>query len=432
MTDKNFKIGFVGLGYAGFPMACLFSSKYPVVGFDLSKNRIAELKSGLDHCGDVSPAEIKTMFLNGASLTSNISDLQDCNVFIIVVPTPVDKNNKPDVSYIASASREVGGVLKKGDIVIYESTVYPGATEEVCVPLLEKTSGLKFNEDFFVGYSPERINPGDKKNTPHNVVKVTSGSTPEAAKTINDIYANVLGKELTFLASSIKVAEACKVVENAQRDVNIAFINEIAKVLNSMGIDTNEVVDAMNTKWNALGFRPGFVGGHCIGVDPYYLIDRAQINNVDTHLMSTAREINNTMADFVVDKVVDKLHERLGDDIQKAKVLILGFSFKENCPDVRNTKIYDVYRLMKEYTDDVTVYDPVVDSELVQNLYNIPINTLPSQISRYKYDAVLLCVPHKAFKHLNIKKLCSNNGFVYDFKGFFPEKASKAVELERI
>lgn len=432
MTDNKLKIGFVGLGYAGFPMACLFAAKYPVVGFDLSKRRVAELNSGIDHCGDVTREEIECMFVNGAIITSNISDLQDCNVFIVAVPTPVDKNNRPDVSFIANASREVGSVLKKGDIVIYESTVYPGATEEICVPVLEETSGLKFNEDFFVGYSPERINPGDKINTPRNVVKVTSGSTPESAKIINDIYANVLGRELTFPASSIKVAEACKVVENAQRDVNIAFINEAAKVLNSMGIDTNEVVDAMNTKWNSLGFRPGFVGGHCIGVDPYYLIDRAKMQGVDTHLMTSARKINNSMAKYVVDKVVEKLRERFGKDIHEARVLILGFSFKENCPDIRNSKIYDVYRLMKQHTKNVIIYDPVVDSELVRNLYHLTISTNPRQISRYKYDAILLCVAHQAFKNLNIKQLCAEKGFVYDIKGFYPLKSFKSLTMERI
>ena len=432
MNQNNYKIGFVGLGYAGFPMACIFASKYPVVGFDLSRRRVAELNSGVDHCGDVSREEIDSMFVNGAVLTSNIADLQDCNVFIVAVPTPVDKTNRPDVSFISSASREVGSVLKKGDIVIYESTVYPGATEEICVPVLEETSGLKYNEDFFVGYSPERINPGDKIHTPRNVVKVTSGSTPESAKIINDIYANVLGRDLVFPVSSIKVAEACKVVENAQRDVNIAFINETAKVLNSLGIDTNEVVDAMNTKWNSLGFRPGFVGGHCIGVDPYYLIDRAKIHGVETRLMNTARRINNSMAEYVVDKVVDKLHDRFGEDISATKVLILGFSFKENCPDVRNTKIYDVYRMMKQHTEHVTIYDPVVDSELVRNLYELTISTIPRQISRSRYDAILLCVAHNVFRNLNLKQLLTEKGFVYDIKGFFPRKSCKSLIVERI
>lgn len=432
MDNKEYKIGFVGLGYAGFPMACLFSRKYPVVGFDLSHRRVAELNSCVDHCGDVSKEEIEEMLKNGTELTSNMVDLQDCNVFIVAVPTPVDRCNRPDVSFIASASREVGSVLKKGDIVIYESTVYPGATEEICVPVLEETSGLKYNEDFFVGYSPERINPGDKVNTPGNVVKVTSGSTPEAAKIINTLYANVLGKELTFPVSSIKVAEACKVVENAQRDVNIAFINETAKLLNSLGIDTNEVVDAMNTKWNALDFRPGLVGGHCIGVDPYYLIERGKLQGVDTKLMTSARKINNSMADYVVDKVVEKLHEHLGEDISEAKVLILGFSFKEDCPDVRNSKIFDVYKGLKRFTDHVSIYDPVVDNELVRNLYGIGINTLYRQISRNKYDAVVLCVAHQAFKNLNLKQLCSEKGFVYDIKGFFQKKSSKCVKIERI
>ncbi|MCH5238916.1 MAG: nucleotide sugar dehydrogenase [Muribaculaceae bacterium] len=432
MAENKHKIGFVGLGYAGFPMACLFAAKYPVVGFDLSKRRIAELNSGVDHCGDVTREEIQCMLVNGAILTNNISDLQDCNIFIVAVPTPVDHKNRPDLSYISAASKEVGSILKKGDIVIYESTVYPGATEEICVPVLEEVSGLKYNEDFFVGYSPERINPGDKVNTPKNVVKVTSGSTPETAKTVNELYSNVLGKNLTFPASSIKVAEACKVVENAQRDINVAFMNEVAKLLNKMDIDTNEVVDAMNTKWNALNFRPGFVGGHCIGVDPYYLIELAKINGIDTRLMNTARKINNSMADYVVEKTVAKLHEKLGEDISQAKILILGFSFKENCPDIRNTKIYDVYRLLKHYTKHVSIYDPIVDSELVRNLYHVSISTNPRQISRYKYDAILLCVPHNAFKNLNIKQLCSDKGFIYDFKGFFPIDKCESLNIERI
>lgn len=432
MNNKDIKVGFIGLGYAGFPMATLFALKFKVVGFDLSKRRIAELNSGVDHCGDVSTKEIKQMLDNGALLTTNIHDLQDCNVFVVTVPTPVDKNNKPDTSYISAASCEVGTVLKKGDIVIYESTVYPGATEEVCVPMLEKISGLKFNEDFFVGYSPERINPGDKIHTPANVVKVTSGSTPEAAKKINDIYSEVLGKELTHPVSSIKVAEACKIVENAQRDVNIAFVNETAKLLNSMGIDTNEVVDAMNTKWNALDFRPGFVGGHCIGVDPYYLIDLAKKKGIETKLISTARRVNNSMAEFVANKVASSLKERLGDKIGDARILILGFSFKENCPDIRNSKIFDVYKALLQHTRHVTIYDPEVDVELVRNMYGIGIATIPRQIIKKKYDAVVMCVPHRAFKNLDIKELCKEGGFVYDTRGFYPSADYKDLEIERL
>lgn len=432
MDTKKYKIGFIGLGYAGFPMACLFSRKFKVVGFDLSRRRIAELKSCVDHCGDVPTEDIHKMFENGAVLTTNINELQDCNVLIVTVPTPVDKNNKPDMSYLTAASREAGSVLKKGDIVIYESTVYPGATEELCVPILEETSGLKYNKDFFVGYSPERINPGDKVHTPANVVKVTSGSTPESAKIINDLFAEVLGKDLTFPVSSIKVAEACKVVENAQRDVNVAFINEASKVLNAFGIDTNEVVDAMNTKWNALGFRPGLVGGHCIGVDPYYLIDKAKKKGINTKLMNTARSVNNSMAEFVVKKIVQLLKKRHGSDISDAKVLLLGYAFKENCPDVRNSKIYDVYRAMKQYTKYVTIYDPVVDVELVRNLYGVGIATIPRQISANKFDAVVLCVAHNVFKNLDLKELCKPDGFVYDIRGFFPSEKNKDVVIERI
>lgn len=425
-------IGFIGLGYAGFPMACLFSKKFKVKGFDLSIRRVKELQSEVDHCGDVSDQQMKELYKNGAVITNNLADLKDCNFYIVVVPTPVKKDFKPDVTYISAASREVGSILKKGDIVVFESTVYPGATEEICVPVLEEVSGLKYNKDFFVGYSPERINPGDKEHTPQNVVKVTSGSTPEAAQKINEVYAAVLGDDLTFPVSSIKVAEACKVVENTQRDVNIAFINEISKVLNAFGIDTNEVIDAMNTKWNALGFRPGLVGGHCIGVDPYYLIDKARQKKVDTRLVSQARKINNTMAEYVVDKVVHELKKRVGNDLKNARVLILGFTFKENCPDLRNTKVYDVYRDLKKFTNHVQVYDPVVDSELARDLYGITVNTKLRHVSRHKYDAVVLCVSHDVFRGLNLKDLLTERGFVYDIKGFFPHILDKSIDIERL
>ena len=432
METKDRKVGFIGLGYAGFPMACLFSKKFDVVGFDLSKRRVAELKSGIDHCGDVPKEEISKMLSKGTVITNNINDLKDCNFYIVAVPTPVDRHHKPDVSYIASASREVGNVLKKGDIVVFESTVYPGATEEICVPVLEEVSGLKFNKDFFVGYSPERINPGDKEHRVDNTVKVTSGSTPETAEIVNNVYSQVLGDEHTYSVSSLKIAEACKVVENAQRDVNIAFINEIAKVLNAFDIDTNEVIDAMDTKWNALGFRPGLVGGHCIGVDPYYLIDKAKDCEVSTKLMTTARRINNSMAQYVVNNVVKLLHEKLGSDISEAKILILGFSFKENCPDIRNTKVFDVYKKLKQITPDVTIYDPMVDEELVRNLYKITIATSPRQIEKNKYDAIVLCVAHDIFRDFNACDHCTENGFVYDIKGIFPKECNKELEIERI
>lgn len=432
MDKVDRKIGFIGLGYAGFPTACLFSGKFKVVGFDLSKRRVAELQSCVDHCGDVPSRDIRKMFENGAVISSDINDLKDCNVFIITVPTPVDKRFKPDMSYISNASREVGSILKKGDIVIYESTVYPGATEEICVPILEEASGLKFNEDFFVGYSPERINPGDKHHTPLNVVKVTSGSTPESARIINDIYSSVLGRDMTYSVSSIKVAEACKVVENAQRDVNIAFINEVAKVLNAFDIDTNEVVDAMNTKWNALDFRPGLVGGHCIAVDPYYLVDKAKSVGIDTRLINTARKINNTMAEYVVSKVEESLRKRMGGDISKAKVLLLGFTFKENCPDIRNTKVYDVYRGLKRIIPDITIYDPHVDNELARGLYGIKVSTNLRQISHSKYDAVVLCVAHNEFKNIDLKSMLTDHGFVYDIKGLYPVNEKKEIAIERI
>lgn len=432
MNPDKIKIGFVGLGYAGFPMARLFSQKFTVVGFDISRRRIAELQSCVDHCGEVTPEEIAGMFENGATLTTDINDLQDCSVYIVTVPTPVDRFNKPDVSFISSASCEVGTILKKGDIVIYESTVYPGATEDVCVPILEKISGLKLNTDFFVGYSPERINPGDRVHTPANVVKVLAGSTPEATAEIKELYSVVIGESLVYPVSSIKAAEACKVIENAQRDVNIAFINEMAKLLNTMGLDTSEVLKAMNTKWNALGFRPGLVGGHCIGVDPYYLMECARQNGVETRLVATARRINNSMAEFVVNKVVESLKSRLGDDISGARVLILGFSFKENCPDIRNSKIFDVYRAMSQHTGHITIYDPIVDVELVRNLYGIGIASFYKQIERLKYDAVMLCVPHTIFHELDLSKLCKKDGFVFDICGFFHADQNAGIEIERL
>lgn len=432
MENKTHRIGFVGLGFAGFPMACLFSKKFDIVGYDLSQRRIAELRSGIDHCGDVDDADIQAMLDKGTLLTTNIDDLKDCDIFIVTVPTPVDAALQPDLSYLTLACREIGSILKKGDIVVFASTVYPGATEEVCVPILEEVSGLRYNEDFFVGYAPERINPGDREHTVENTVKITAGSTPVAAKEVHKIYADVLGPELTYPVSSIKVAEACKIVENTQRDINVAFINEVSMLLRALNVDTNEVIDAMNTKWNALGFRPGLVGGHCIGVDPYYLTVKAKDVGVPTPIMSTSRNTNNAMAPYVVDKIYSSLKRRLGDKVSKAKVLILGFTFKENVPDIRNTKILDIYKDLKKFIPNVTIFDPVADSEMVKNIYRLKISTSLSQISRHKYDAIVLCVAHDILRSFDLESHLTANGFVYDLKGFFDRSAHPSVNIERI
>lgn len=432
VNTNNLKIGVIGLGYAGFPMASLLSRKHRVVGFDISSRRVSELSQGIDRCNEVDSADIRRMLASGSVITTDLEQLRDCNFYIVVVPTPVDKDLKPDTSCIISASREVAQVLKPGDIVVYESTVYPGATEEICAPILEKESGLKYNTDFFIGYSPERINPGDKIHRHYNTVKITSGSTPQAARTINDLYVSVLGADNTYPVSSIKVAEACKVVENAQRDINIAFINEITQTLNALNIDTNEVIDAMNTKWNALGFRPGFVGGHCIGIDTYYLIECAKHNNIDTNILVTARSVNESMPQFVVDKVIDTLTTSTSTPVYNANILLLGFTFKENCPDVRNTKVVNIYNAFKQHTPNVTIFDPWANSDTTQNIYGIPVATQQDELSGHRYDAIVLCVAHNCFKHLDLQQLLTDNGFVFDVKGFFPHTGDHTFNIHRI
>ena len=415
---SDIKIGFIGLGYAGFPMACLLSRRFKVVGFDVSETRIAELKESYDHCGDVNREDIENMVLRGGEFTSNLEDLRQCNFYVIVVPTPVDKNFRPDVSYIRSASREVGSVLNRGDIVVFESTVWPGATEEICVPAIEEASGLRYNEDFYVGYSPERINPGDRLHTPDNVVKVTSGSTPEAAAFIDKVYASVLGEGRTWQASSISVAEAAKIVENTQRDVNIAFMNEVAQILNALDIDTNEVIDAMSTKWNALGFRPGLVGGHCIGVDPYYLIERAQTKGISAGLMTMARSVNNAMPGYVTEHIIQSLEAVGGVKVCKSRILLLGFTFKENCPDIRNTRVVDIYRLLRGYASAVTIYDPKADKDLAERIYGIDICTSESELAGCEFDAIVLCVSHDEFRDFDFGRYGASHTVVYDVKGF--------------
>lgn len=416
-ANDSLKIGFIGLGYAGFPMARLFSRKYDVVGFDISASRIAELNAAVDRCGDIAGDEIKDMLDRGAVLTTDIEALRPCNFYVIVVPTPVDKHMCPDVSFLKAASREVGEVLCKGDCVVFESTVYPGATEEVCIPEIEEVSGLKCNEDFYVGYSPERINPGDRLHAPGNVVKVTSGSCPEAAEFIDKVYKSILGEQNTWRASSIRIAEATKVVENTQRDVNIAFMNEIAQILNAFDIDVNEVIDAMNTKWNALGFRPGLVGGHCIGVDPYYLVEWAATKGFAAGLMSMARSINSSMPGFVTEKVVQLLSRHGKTDLSQSRILLLGFTFKENCPDIRNTRVIDIYHLMKAYTENIEVCDPWADPTLVEQTYGVHLSS-EEDIRGERFDAVLLCVSHDCFKEFDTEGLLTEDGVLYDVKGF--------------
>ena len=426
INKDSLKIGFIGLGYAGFPMTCLFSRHYDVVGFDVSQSRIDELNRGFDRCGDVSREEIEQMLARGARLTTDVEELRSCNFYVVVVPTPVDKHCAPDTSFIKAASLEVGNVLDRGDVVVFESTVYPGATEEICIPLIEEVSGLRCNEDFFVGYSPERINPGDKLHTPSNVVKVTSGSTPEAARFIDAVYRSILGEGKTWQASSIRVAEASKVIENTQRDINIAFMNEIAQILSALDIDTNEVIEAMNTKWNALGFRPGLVGGHCIGVDPYYLIERASTKGIAANLMTTARTINNSMPGFVTEKVVRLIKERGSVDIAKSRILLLGFTFKENCPDIRNTRVFDIYELMHTYTPNITIFDPWADAALVKRSYGLKICTRQEQLEG-RFDAIVVCVAHNEFKEFNFERYEKPVCVIYDVKGLF----FKMKEIEK-
>ena len=411
------RIGIIGLGYAGFPMTLLFSKVYDVVGFDLSESRVAELNACHDRGGDTDRVQIREMLESGrVLLTTDLEQLRSCNFYVVVVPTPVDSDNKPDLSYIINASRKVGSVLSAGDTVVFESTVYPGATEQVCVPEIEAASGLKLNRDFFVGYSPERINPGDRLHTANNIIKVTSGSTPEAARFIDSVYASVLGEGFTWQASSISVAEACKVVENAQRDVNIAFVNEVAKILHALNIDVNEVIDAMNTKWNALGFRPGLVGGHCIGIDPYYLIACAANHGVEAGLMSAARRVNSSMPQFAVDNVMAQMQAQ-GKTLDKASVLLLGFTFKENCPDVRNTRVADIYRIISAHTGDITVLDPRANRELCRTAYGIEVLNDEKEIEGRKYDAVVLCVAHDEFLDFDFEKYMADGGTFYDVKG---------------
>ena len=413
----SIKICVIGLGYVGLPLARLFSTKYPTIGFDMNQRRVGELMAGHDVTLEVSDELLQDAIGNhGFLCTSNVDEIRECNFYIIAVPTPVDVNNRPDLYPLYGASETVGRVISKGDIVVYESTVYPGVTEEECLPVVEKVSGLKFNEDFFAGYSPERINPGDKDHTVDKIKKVTSGSTPEIADIIDKVYNSVLVNG-THKAPSIKVAEASKIIENSQRDVNIAFMNELAKIFNAMGIDTNDVIEAASSKWNFIKLKPGLVGGHCISVDPYYLIQKAQVYGVLPRIMSAARRLNDGMGDYVANQII-KLMNKKGVLVKDSKILILGFTFKENCPDVRNTKIVDIYHTLQEYTRNITVYDPWVDASKVATEYGIDIITTGVEKLEGRFDAVVLGVAHKEFKELDVRKLLVNEcGVIYDVKG---------------
>ena len=414
------KIAVIGLGYVGLPLARLFSTKYQTVGFDLNVERVNTLMSGHDSTLEVSDELLQTALKNGFVCSSVLDDIHDCNVYIIAVPTPVDDNNRPLLIPLIKASETVGKVISSGDIVIYESTVYPGVTKEECLPVVEKVSGLKFNVDFFAGYSPERINPGDKEHTVEKIKKVTSGSTPEVAEIVDNLYNSVLING-THKASSIRVAEASKIIENSQRDVNIAFMNELAKIFNAMGIDTNEVIDAAASKWNFIKLKPGLVGGHCISVDPYYLIQKAQVYGVLPRIMSAARRLNDGMGNYIANQVI-KLMNKKGILVKDANILILGITFKENCPDIRNTKVVDIYTTLHEYSSNITVYDSWADQEKVEREYNIRILSSGLENLQNSFDAVILSVAHDEFKELPIQKFLKNNGVIYDVKGVL-EKA---------
>ncbi|MGB0880445.1 MAG: nucleotide sugar dehydrogenase [Polaribacter sp.] len=419
---KETKIAIIGLGYVGLPLARLFATKYSVVGFDINKERVSELMSGTDSTLEVSDEILQSVLVDKSSeekglfCSTSLEDIKDCNYYIITVPTPVDKNNRPILTPLIKASETVGNVLKKEDIVVYESTVYPGATEEECIPVLEKISGLKYNKDFYAGYSPERINPGDKEHTVEKILKVTSGSTSEIGKKVDDLYKSVITAG-THLAPTIKVAEAAKVIENSQRDINIAFVNELAKIFSLMNINTHDVLEAAGTKWNFLPFTPGLVGGHCIGVDPYYLAQKAQEYGYHPEIILAGRRLNDSMGHYVASEVV-KLMIAKDIKVKNANVLILGITFKENCPDVRNTKVVDVISALKEYSTKITIFDPWANEEEVMHEYGLhSVKKLPNK----KFDAIVLTVSHDEFTNLEYASLKNEKAIVYDVKNCLPE-----------
>lgn len=408
------KIAVIGLGYVGLPLARLFSTKYPTIGYDINRSRVERLMQGYDDTLEVENSVLREAIKkHGFVCTDDIEKIRDCNFYIVTVPTPVDRHNNPDLTPLIKASETIGKVIEKGDIVVYESTVYPGVTEEECLPVVEKVSGLKFNEDFFAGYSPERINPGDKERTVEKIMKVTSGSTPEIGRRIDEVYASII-EAGTHLAPTIKVAEASKVIENSQRDINIAFVNELSKIFNRMGIDTKDVLEAAGTKWNFLKFQPGLVGGHCIGVDPYYLAQRALQFGYNPEIILAGRRMNDGMGEHVATEVV-KLMLKKGIQVINSNILILGFTFKENCPDVRNTKVIDVINTLKEYNLSITVYDPWASPEEVMEEYGIE---LTNEIPTLKHDAAILAVSHNEFKDLDIHSMLKENNVIFDVKSF--------------
>lgn len=428
--EKQYKIAVIGLGYVGLPLARLFATQYPVVGFDINQKRIEELNTGVDNTLEVENEVLKAILKQenpfhqanekGLYCSADINDIQDANIYIITVPTPVDKHNRPDLTPLYKSSETVGKVLSKGDIVIYESTVYPGATEEECIPVLERVSGLKFNQDFFAGYSPERINPGDKEHTVEKILKVTSGSTPEIGKVVDTLYKSVIIAG-THLAPTIKIAEAAKVIENSQRDINIAFVNELAKIFNLLEIDTHAVLEAAGTKWNFLPFKPGLVGGHCIGVDPYYLAQKAQENGYHPEIILAGRRLNDSMGQYVASQLVKTMIKKK-ITINGARVLNLGITFKENCPDVRNTKAVDVIRGLEDYALHVTTFDPWAKPEEVKHEYDLDvINGIPDE----KFDAIILTVAHKEFMDINLNNYLKEDGIIYDVKGILEKCDSR-------
>lgn len=415
---KEIKICVIGLGYVGLPLARLFSTKYKTVGFDMNAKRCEALMAGHDATLEVSDELLQDAINNhGFVCTADIEAIRDCNFYVVAVPTPVDEHNNPDLTPLYGASTTVGKVISKGDIVVYESTVYPGVTEDECIPVVEKVSGMKFNVDFFAGYSPERINPGDKLHTVEKIKKVTSGSTPEIGKIVDDVYSSVITAG-THLAPTMKVAEAAKVIENSQRDINIAFVNELSKIFTKMGIDTLDVLEAAGTKWNFLPFRPGLVGGHCIGVDPYYLAQCAQRYGYNPEIILAGRRMNDSMGEYVAIETIKHMLKK-GIQVLDSNIVIFGFTFKENCPDVRNTKIIDIYRALKEYNVNITVYDPWANPAIAKHEYGIDVtNELPTD----KFDALIMGVAHNEFKELNVTDFVNEQHVIFDVKGTLPKE----------
>lgn len=414
---SNIKICVIGLGYVGLPLARLFSTKYPTIGFDTNQQRVDALMGGHDATLEV-PDELlqEAISRHGLRCTTRLDEIRHCNFYIVAVPTPVDLNNRPDLRPLWGASSTVGQVIGHGDIVVFESTVYPGVTEEECIPVVERESGLRFNVDFFAGYSPERINPGDKEHTVEKIKKVTSGSTPEVADLVDAVYNSVLVGG-THKAPTIRVAEASKIIENSQRDVNIAFMNELAKIFNAMGIDTNDVIEAAATKWNFIKMKPGLVGGHCISVDPYYLIQKAQVYGVLPRIMHAARRLNDGMGAYIAEQTIKQMNKK-GILVKDAKVLLLGITFKENCPDVRNTKVIDIHQTLSEYTHNIAVVDPWAYADVVKKEYGIEV--VPQVPANEKFDAAILCVAHREFLAMDVRSVLREGGVLYDVKGVLP------------